>query len=72
MTFQILSVRGTLTGATAVYRATSFKRYDRIFPRLQTGRIGKLQLRNGIVTNTLTEVFFCSHPASRATGVCGA
>lgn len=72
MTFQILSVSGTLTRATAVYRVTSFKRYDRAVPKLHTGRIGKLLLRNGIVTNTLSRVFFCSDPAWWATGACGA
>jgi hypothetical protein len=72
MTFQIVSVSGTLTDATAVYRVVSFKRYDRTVPRLQRGRIGKLVLRNGIVTNTLSTVFFCSEPAWWATGACGA
>jgi hypothetical protein len=72
MTFQILSVSGTLTRATAVYRVTSFKRHDRAVPKLHTGQVGKLLLRSGIVTNTLTRVFFCSYPAWRATGACGA
>lgn len=72
MTYQLLSVSGTLTRATAVYRVTSFKRYDSAVPRLHKGRIGKLRLRNGIVTNTLTGVFFCSQPAWWATGACGA
>lgn len=52
MTFQILSVSGALTEAAAVYRVTSFKRYDRTVPRLHRGQIGKLVLRNGIVTDT--------------------
>jgi hypothetical protein len=72
MTFQILSVSGTLTRATAVYRVTSFKRFDRHVPRLHLGRVGKLRLRNGIVTNTLTADYFCSDPAWGATGACGA
>lgn len=72
VSFQILSVSGTLTGATAIYRITSFKRFDRTFPMLQTGQVGKLRLKNGIVTNTLTKVFFCSEPAWGATGACGA
>lgn len=72
MTFQILSVSGTLTRATAAYRATSFKRFDRHVARVRVGRVGELLLRNGMVTNSLTRVFFCSNPAWGATGVCGA
>jgi len=72
MTFQILSVSGTLTRATATYRVTSFKSYHQDVRRLRTGRVGKLLLRNGIVTNTLTEDYFCSFPAWDATQACGA
>lgn len=71
-TFRILSVRGTLTRATAVYRVTSFRRYDRGIKVLRVGDVGKLRLRNGIVTNALTDDFFCSDPAWGATGACGA
>ena len=72
MTFQIVSVTGTLTRATAEYFVTSFKRYDRNVPRLRLGQFGKLLLRNGIVTNALTDVYYCSDPAWTATGACGA
>lgn len=72
MTFQILSVSGSLTRAIAVYRVTSFKRYESGVRRLHVGDVGKLLLRNGIVTNTLTRDFFCSDPAWAATGACGA
>ena len=72
LTFQITSVSGTLTRATAVYRVTSFERIDRDVPRLHTGEMGRLQLRNGIVMNALTRVYFCSEPAWWATGACGA
>lgn len=72
MTFQILAVSGTLTRATATYRVMSVKRYDRAFPRLHTGQVGRLLLKNGIVTNSLSKVFFCSDPAWWATGACGA
>jgi hypothetical protein len=72
MTFEILSVRGTLTRATATYRGTSFKRYARDVPRLKTGQVGRLLLRNGVVTNSLSEDSFCSSPAWGATGACGA
>jgi hypothetical protein len=69
--FQILSVSGTLTRATALYRVTSFKRHHQHIARLRPGQIGRLLLKNGIVTNTLTQDSFCSDPASGATG-CGA
>ena len=71
MTFHILSVRGTLTRATALYRVTSFRRYESGVRKLHVGEIGKLRLRNGIVTNTLTHDFFCSNPAWGATNACG-
>ncbi len=69
--FRLLSVRGTLTRGSATYRVQSFKRYPG-GPRLRVGQVGRLVLRNGIVTNTLTEVYFCSDPAWGATGLCGA
>jgi hypothetical protein len=72
LTFQILSVRGTLTRATAVYRVTSFRRYERGVRMLHPGDVGRLVLKDGIVTNTLTDDFFCSGPAWDATGACGA
>jgi hypothetical protein len=73
LTFQILSVSGTLTRATAVYRVMRFKRFDGASVRARhAGDIGRLLLRNGIVTNTLTGVYFCSDPAWGATGACGA
>jgi hypothetical protein len=71
MTFQILSVRGTLTRATALYRVTSFRRYESAVRQLHVGEIGKLRVKNGIVTNTLTQDFFCSNPAWGATNACG-
>jgi hypothetical protein len=71
MTFQILSVTGTLTHATAPYRVTSFKRYARGVRSVHAGDLGKLRLRNGIATSTLTRDFFCSDPAWNATGACG-
>jgi hypothetical protein len=70
--FEILSVRGTLTRATAVYRVTWFRRYESGVRKLRVREVGKLLLRNGIVTDTLTRDFFCSNPAWGATGACGA
>jgi hypothetical protein len=70
-TFQIFSVSGTLTRATATYRVTSYKHYESM-TRLHVGQVGKLLLRNGIVWNTLTDDAFCSDPAWGATGFCGA
>jgi hypothetical protein len=71
MTFQIVSVSGTVTRATAAYRVTSFRRYESGVRDLHPGQIGKLLLRNGIVTNTLIDVYFCSDPAWGATNACG-
>jgi hypothetical protein len=71
MTFRILAVNGTLTHATATFRVLSYKHYPE-GPRVRVGAVGKLLLRNGIVTNTLTGVYFCSDPAWGATGACGA
>jgi hypothetical protein len=72
MRFQILFVSGTLTRASAVFRVTSFRRYGNGVRRLHVGDVGKLLLKDGIVTNTLTRDFFCSDPAWGATGACGA
>ena len=72
MTFQILSLKGTLTRATAVFRVTSFKRYERDIRRLHMGDVGELVLKNGVITNTLTDDSFCSDPAFSTIGGCGA
>jgi hypothetical protein len=72
LAFQILSIHGSLTRATAAYRVTAFKRYERGVRRLRLGDIGMLVLKDGIVTNTLTDDFFCSNPAWGATNACGA
>ena len=72
MTYRIVAVRGTLTHATATYRITSFRRHTKEVPLLRVGEVGTLVLRNGILTNRLTTVYFCSDPAWGATGACGA
>lgn len=72
LAFQIRSVTGTLTHATAVFRVTSYKAYPGWNKQIHVGETGKLSLRNGIVTDSLTSVFFCSDPAWGATGACGA
>lgn len=72
MTLQILSVTGTLTRASASYRVTSYKFNRHLGRRVHIGQTGRLLLRNGIVTNSLTQNFFCSDPAWAATGACGA
>lgn len=72
MTFQIRSVSGTLTDATATFSVTSYKRHEKWGPDLAGRQVGKLLLKNGIVTNSLTEVYFCSNPAWSATMACGA
>jgi hypothetical protein len=72
MTFQITSVTGTLTRATAAYRVTSFKRYVSEVKDVHVGDVGRLRLEDGIATSSLTRDFFCSEPAWGATGACGA
>jgi hypothetical protein len=72
LTFQVLSVSGTLTRAIAVYRVSSFRPYETGVRTRHPGDVGKLVLKDGIVTNALTSVFFCSDPAWGATGACGA
>jgi hypothetical protein len=71
LTLRILSVSGTVTRATASFRVVSYRRHSGA-PRLHPGQIGRLVLRNGIVTNSLTGVYYCSDPAWGATGACGA
>jgi hypothetical protein len=72
LSFQILHVNGTLTRATATYRILSFRRYESDVKAIHVGEVGSLKLANGIVTNTLTGVIYCSDPAWGATGACGA
>jgi hypothetical protein len=73
LSFQILSVTGTETRATATYRVTRFKRYPTFdHPIMRVGQVGELRLRNGVVTNRESDDYFCSDPAWAATGVCGA
>jgi hypothetical protein len=71
MRLQILSVTGTLTRASASYRVTSYKFNRRLGRRVHTGQTGRLLLRNGIVTSSLTRDFFCSNPAWGVTNACG-
>jgi hypothetical protein len=70
MTFQLLSVSGTITRATATYRVTSFKRYHRYIPSVPVGRIGTLLLRNGIVTNKLTPAAAPRRACRRGGSIC--
>ena len=72
MTFEIVSIRGTLTRATALIRVTSFRRWSSDVRALHPGELGRLTLRDGIVTSSLTGEVFCSDPAWGATGACGA
>lgn len=71
LTFRIVSVSGTLTRATALYRVLGFMRYEGVTGGIRVGELGKLVLKDGIVTNTLTDDYFCSGPGW-ATGACGA
>jgi hypothetical protein len=75
LSLRVTSVTGTLTRATAIYNVTAFKNYESGDGlKINVGDVGKLQLRNGIVTNTLTHAYFCGEVAWGAsrTGGCGA
>jgi hypothetical protein len=73
LTFNVLRVTGTPAEADARIRLTSVRIFDRTaFPRGQphVGEVGTLRLRHGIVTDTITHVFYCApKPAEKAT--CG-
>jgi hypothetical protein len=73
VSFRLLHVEGTLKSATATFRVTAVKRgeWDQK-RRPQVGQIGRLVLKNGIVTEMLTGIYYCSDPAWGATGACGA
>jgi hypothetical protein len=71
--FQLLRAKGTLENATATFRITALKRGDgNLTSKLHVGQVGRLVLKNGIVTDNLTGVYYCSNPAWGATGACGA
>lgn len=73
VSFRLLRAKGTVKNATATFRVTAVKRGDwRSKRQPRVGQIGRLVLKNGIVTDTLTGVYYCSHPAWGATGACGA
>jgi hypothetical protein len=73
VSFRILRAKGTLTDATATFRVTSVKRGEwRSKGQPRVGQVGELVLKDGVVTDTLTGIYYCSDPAWGATGVCGA
>jgi hypothetical protein len=74
MTYRIFAYHGTVTNGTALYRVTSFRKFlaNAKGMTIRVGQIGKLRLRNGILTNVLTDDYFCSGPAWDVTGACGA
>jgi hypothetical protein len=51
---------------------TAFNPFESKMTGPHAGQVGRLLLRNGVVTNSLTKGYFCSGPAWGATGVCGA
>jgi hypothetical protein len=73
VSFRLLRAKGTLTNATATFRVTAVKRGDWTSKRRpRVGQTGQLVLKNGIVTDTLTGIYYCSDPAWSATHACGA
>lgn len=73
VSFRLLRAKGTLTNATGGFRVTSVKRGEwSSTSQPRVGQLGELVLKNGIVTDTLTGIYYCSDPAWGATGACGA
>jgi hypothetical protein len=73
LSFEIETVTGTISRATATYRVTRFKLYPTFAgPVMHVGQVGELRLRDGVVTNRQSDDYFCSDPAWEATGVWGA
>jgi hypothetical protein len=73
VSFRLLRANGTVKNATATFRVAAVKRGEWSSKRRpRVGQIGQLVLRNGIVTDTLTGIYYCSDPAWGATGACGA
>jgi len=74
MTYRILRVHGTITHATADIRVTAYRTFlpgNRPVKK-PAGQFGKLVIDNGILTNKLTDDYFCSNPAWGVGGACGA
>ena len=69
--FQLVRASGTVKNATAIVRVTAVRLWKSNH-RPHVGQIGRLVLKNGIVTDNLSHVYFCSDPAWGATGACGA
>jgi hypothetical protein len=74
MTYRILRVHGTVTHATADIRVTAYRTFKSGNRPVKqpAGQLGKLVIDNGILTNKLTNDFFCSSPAWGVSGACGA
>lgn len=75
LTLQLSNPRGTRVNATATATVVSVEVHDKSFakshPRLRAGSVGRFTLRGGVVTDTLTGVYYCNEAAGRK-GTCGA
>jgi hypothetical protein len=75
VTLQLSRPRGTARTATVTARVAAVHVYERAFARshpfLRPGAVGRLTLRNGVVTDSLTGVTYCNQAADRR-GTCGA
>lgn len=63
LTFDVLRVTGTPAAADARIRLTSVRIFDRTAfrrGRPRVGEFGTLRLRQGIVTDSITRVFYCA------------
>jgi hypothetical protein len=74
LSFEVMRVSGTVKQATATIRVTAVNlfHWTRGGPRPHLGQIGRLVLKDGIVTDNVSGSFFCSDSAWGATAACGA
>jgi hypothetical protein len=74
LTFKVLAVTGSATAAVAQIRVASVHIFDpsalgrRTSPRV--GELGRLRLRHGVVTDSITRATFCA-PKPAKMGICG-
>ena len=76
LTFQLSNVQGTVTNATATVTVLSVRVRDKtVFtakdPAPRVGDVGKLHLKNGVITESLTGTNYCSQ-TGKPTFACGA
>jgi hypothetical protein len=64
LAFQLLQARGTANNATATFRVTAVKLYNKKIywkrnPGPRIDQLGELRLKNGVITEPLTGINYC-------------